>query len=685
MTLDNYPTTGPSLILDFVNSGQIDPNVAFQRDSIGTYQSKNTNIKTARSGSPRFEWVNGVCQGLLIEEARTNILLQSTDFTTYWNKFNVTIDPNVETSPDGTTTASKMQWSSSSGRNCVFVQPITDVTQTYTCSFYAKADEWNFAAVAMQTPGGTSPRYWITVDLTTGDVEEYSSGALTQTSYQVTPLANGWWRVSATANVNNAGKVQVQMEVGMSPNNTFGGSVSGTPDNSGIYIWGAQEEQSAFLTSYIPTNGATVTRAADVATMPADYNVNEFTIINQDFGVVGAGDSLTIVGNGEIAKRTAVYSSHLTQEQANTLAGKDDEWWEWRVVGSPFGWRKRMTNGSIQVDWGDGSPIEGLPIDSSHDFIDGAGYHTVRLKLGTSPYIGFDYNTADFKLQVVSIGPIPASMPVMAYNIFNGYTNLKTVDFAGASFMSTSDYGNKGFDGMFQDCSNLLSVPDIEPDSSVTRAGGMFGGCSSLTRLPFFDTSNITTFNAFAQNCSNIKEVPLYDTSSAGNMASAFFSCTKLTSFPLLDTSGVTNFNQTWYNCVRLASFPKIDTSSGNDFYRAWVICTSLVSFPELDFSSGTTFREAWYQDSALTDFPANMFNTTGTLAANAFQNAWRNCALTAQSIENILVSLDSNGATGIQLGIQGGSNAAKSTWSTAANNAYNNLVTKSWSISFNP
>ena len=78
------------------------------------------------------------------------------------------------------------------------------------------------------------------------------------------------------------------------------------------------------------------------------------------------------------------------------------------------------------------------------------------------------------------------------------------------------------------------------------------------------------------------------------------------------------------------------------------------------------------------------MFDTTGTLTATAFIAAWFNCALTAQSIENILVSLDTNGATGITLSINGGTNAAKTTWSAAAVTAYDNLIVKGWTISFN-
>ena len=78
------------------------------------------------------------------------------------------------------------------------------------------------------------------------------------------------------------------------------------------------------------------------------------------------------------------------------------------------------------------------------------------------------------------------------------------------------------------------------------------------------------------------------------------------------------------------------------------------------------------------------MFDTTGTLISSAFTNAWHNCALTAQSIENILVSLDTNGATGITLSIDGGTNADTSTWSAAANAAWLSLDAKGWNINQN-
>ena len=127
-----------------------------------------------------------------------------------------------------------------------------------------------------------------------------------------------------------------------------------------------------------------------------------------------------------------------------------------------------------------------------------------------------------------------------------------------------------------------------------------------------------------------------------------------------------------------------VDTSSVANFQATWRGCSGLTSFPALNFSSATNFNSAWLSCSSLTSYPANVFDTTGTLVSTAFSITFLGCALTAQSIENILTSLDTNGSSNITLGINQGTNAAKTTWSTAANTAYTNLINKGWTISYN-
>ena len=177
---------------------------------------------------------------------------------------------------------------------------------------------------------------------------------------------------------------------------------------------------------------------------------------------------------------------------------------------------------------------------------------------------------------------------------------------------------------------------------------------------------------------------PFDVTSGVTSFGSSWRECSSLVSFPLIDTSSGTSFRDAWHRCSSLVSFPLIDTSSAIRCDGAWASCTALTSFPLLDTSSLTKANVAWASCTSLANFPANMFDTTGTLVSYAFDFAWWRCALTAQSIENILVSLDTNGQSNISLSIHQGTNAAKTTWSAAANTAYGNLIGKGWSISYN-
>jgi len=247
-----------------------------------------------------------------------------------------------------------------------------------------------------------------------------------------------------------------------------------------------------------------------------------------------------------------------------------------------------------------------------------------------------------------------------------------------------ADLGTNLTDAWFG-ANNMTSfVCPFDVTSSVTNFFAAWAACSGLTSFPLIDTSSGTSFIYAWQGCSGLSSFPMIDTSSGTNFYAAWQGCTGLTSFPLIDTSSGTNFTIAWAACSGLSSFPLIDTSSGTSFYAAWQGCSGLSSFPAIDFGNGTIFFRGWNSCSGLSSFPANMFDATGTLSSNAFENAWSGCALTAQSIENILVSLDTNGASNIALSIEGGTNASKTTWSTAANTAYTNLINKGWTISFN-
>jgi hypothetical protein len=71
--------------------------------------------------------------------------------------------------------------------------------------------------------------------------------------------------------------------------------------------------------------------------------------------------------------------------------------------------------------------------------------------------------------------------------------------------------------------------------------------------------------------------------------------------------------------------------------------------------------------------------------SASDYAGAWFGCALTPQSIENILVSIDASEVTGGTLNIAGGTNANTGIWTIATFDAFASLtLKKGWIIGFN-
>jgi len=333
------------------------------------------------------------------------------------------------------------------------------------------------------------------------------------------------------------------------------------------------------------------------------------------------------------------------------------------------------------VDWGDGSDEETSTSNTLAHTYSSSGTYKVKINSnsGATYRPKFDQSGDEDQITSVEVGVKDSSLfGTDIQNAFRGAQNMTEYTQVSAATSAVTNFVRT-----WQGCSGLTSFPLIDT-SSATSFSATWAQCSGFTEFPVLDFSSATNLNAAWNSCTGITTFPTIDTSSVTNFTSTWISCSGLTTFPVLDTSGGTSFDSAWRSCTALTTFPQIDTSSGTNFNSAWRTCSAMITFSSLDFSSGTTFVAAWRDCSSLTTYPANQFDTTGTLASNAFNNSWNNCALTAQSIENILTSLDTNGSQNITLVISGGTNAAKSTWSTAANTAYTNLVNKGWTISFN-
>jgi hypothetical protein len=211
--------------------------------------------------------------------SRTNLLLQSEDFSTTWAvtrclAFGSGSIANAIEAPDGTLTADKLvEDTTASSTHFIFQSlPVTSGT-TYTGTVYVKAAErFNVAVITGGTPFGGNG---ININLQTGATSNFGS----PTAIYSTPLENGWYRVgwTLTASATGTGQIQIRTKDDLD-NQSYTGD--GT---SGIYIWGAQLETGSTATAYIPTTTAAVTVVEspwyrqDEGTVFVDFNGTNIT------------------------------------------------------------------------------------------------------------------------------------------------------------------------------------------------------------------------------------------------------------------------------------------------------------------------------------------------------------------------------------------------------------------------
>jgi hypothetical protein len=285
-----FPEEGPSLSLNFAGSRTLDSRITFTRTSSGTRTNSQGLVEVVPANFPRFDhrYVNGEIEslGLLIEEQRQNLLRRSEEFDdSLWGgpiKNTGTVGVNSITSPDGTLTADKIIPGTNFARH--YLQQILGITAniTYTVSCFAKAGEYNFASVIFGKGSTPFTRGGSIVNLTTGEITNYAVNSPTNViRHAPINYGNGWWKISVSVLFDST-STDGYVEIGCSSlaTNYSGNSGDGT---SGIYIWGAQLEQGAFSTSYIPTTASTVTRTADNVSMVGEnfsswYNQSEGTV-----------------------------------------------------------------------------------------------------------------------------------------------------------------------------------------------------------------------------------------------------------------------------------------------------------------------------------------------------------------------------------------------------------------------
>jgi hypothetical protein len=260
---------------------------------------------------PRIEYdADGNLLGLLIEEARTNLVTYSDVDTTNWTggAF-ANISTESVSNPFGFSSVVKVvpTTDTAGGAPKRTVQKSINVTTgtTYTYSAFVKAAGYNAAYIIFtdrpNVYGG------VAYDLSTASLIELDGGNQgTLSNPFIEDFGDGWYRIGFSHDGDGGKDASNGVAVGFVPTGltktvNYGQSSFAGDGISGGYVAGVQVEAGSFPTSYIKTTGNTASRSADVAKIDVDqfgYNQGKGTVFAEANPIpVGSGYGLKVILN----------------------------------------------------------------------------------------------------------------------------------------------------------------------------------------------------------------------------------------------------------------------------------------------------------------------------------------------------------------------------------------------------
>jgi hypothetical protein len=217
-------------------------------------------IESVAINVPRLDYTGGSCPSILVEPARTNLVLYSEQFdNASWTKVNTSATANTTSAPDGTVTADTITGIGALGLRLVQTNTIAFTASTsYSLSVFAKKGTNDF--IQLFVPLGIGGMF-ANFNINTGVVGTLGTVTGTTPTSSITNFGGGWYRctINFTANATTGNVASIGIVTSASATRAETNTLT-----TSVILWGAQVEAGANATSYIPTVASQLQRNADV-------------------------------------------------------------------------------------------------------------------------------------------------------------------------------------------------------------------------------------------------------------------------------------------------------------------------------------------------------------------------------------------------------------------------------------
>ena len=288
----------------------------FTRSGSATRINSQGLIETVASGVSRLNYpmIDGVVKGCpyhILEPQSTNAINYSEDFTqTTWSKVNLSVTSNNSISPDGSLNASLI----TSTANGSYLSDSLTSYDPSTFSLFVKYVDHQF----IQLYSGASGNFYATFDIKNSVVG--ANGAATD-NVKIDNYGNGWFRISCVFSGVAAGST-ARIGFAQSLNSTWGGL--NTSFGTSFLSFGSQFENNSYLTSYIKTTSAAVTRSAETANGSGDaatFNDSEGVLMAELLWTATSSNIYISIDDNTSNNRILIYSNSTDDIKALVGSG----------------------------------------------------------------------------------------------------------------------------------------------------------------------------------------------------------------------------------------------------------------------------------------------------------------------------------------------------------------------------